>query len=345
MDYGKILKEGWRITWETKFLWLLGFLAALGGNTISGNGSGGGNTNFGNFGGSGSPSGGGSSDFETFIEDFFNTGTIPSGFEETIGAVIGIFAAIFICFFCFFLIMYFVRFIAESGLIQAAFDIANGQPSNFSQAFSAGRPFMIPMFGMRLILAIPTLVVITIGLIGGAVTAAQSIASFENNPEAIFGAFGFFGIVMGCFLCLIIPYSIFVSLIYPLAQRGMVLRGMRAMDSIRHGWETLKNNIGEMLLLGVIYVALGIAVGIVSAIILIPIVLAFAAPMFLTLANNNFDFTAVGAGQYGLIGIGFFVIILVSSAINAVAVTFRSSSFTLAYIEFMNKSKLQAKGQ
>ena len=38
MDYGKILRRAWEITWRWKVLWLLGFLAALG----NGGGGGGG---------------------------------------------------------------------------------------------------------------------------------------------------------------------------------------------------------------------------------------------------------------------------------------------------------------
>jgi len=31
MNYGDTLKRGWQLTWNNKWLWLLGFLAALGG--------------------------------------------------------------------------------------------------------------------------------------------------------------------------------------------------------------------------------------------------------------------------------------------------------------------------
>ena len=29
MDYGEIITRAWNITWKNKFLWVLGFLAAL----------------------------------------------------------------------------------------------------------------------------------------------------------------------------------------------------------------------------------------------------------------------------------------------------------------------------
>ena len=39
MDYGKVLGRAWQITWRWKALWLLGFLASLGGGGgMGGNG-------------------------------------------------------------------------------------------------------------------------------------------------------------------------------------------------------------------------------------------------------------------------------------------------------------------
>ncbi|MEM7800163.1 MAG: hypothetical protein AAF633_13300 [Chloroflexota bacterium] len=63
MDYGKIFQRGITIVWEHKFLWILGFLAAIGGSSASATNNAQFNTNF-NF----PTSGGGSSDFNE--EDF-----------------------------------------------------------------------------------------------------------------------------------------------------------------------------------------------------------------------------------------------------------------------------------
>ena len=43
MDYGKLFRRGWEIVWQNKYLFILGFLAALGGG---GGGNSGSNFNY-----------------------------------------------------------------------------------------------------------------------------------------------------------------------------------------------------------------------------------------------------------------------------------------------------------
>ena len=305
--------------------------------------AGGGNANFNNFGGSGGSSGSsgsgttGASDIETFFEELA-TGNFDSIPWETLSTVIGIIASVVLCLILFSFVMYFIRFIAESGMIQAAFDVSNGQQSSFKQAFASGRPFLIPMFGMRLLLSSPFIALIIIMMIGGAVVGIQGVNG--GDQEALL-ATGF--VILGCLVCLMVPLNLLTSILYPVAQRGMVLRGMGITDSIRHAWETFRNNLGEMLLLALIFTILGMVVGVISAIILVPILLGSGAPLFLALISNDMDFSAVNPSLYGLLGLGFIAMIIVGAAINAFGVSYRSATFTVAYIEFMDKAKLQSK--
>ena len=46
MDYGNLLKRSWDIVWHNKFLFILGFLAALGSGGTNGNRGGQGNFNY-----------------------------------------------------------------------------------------------------------------------------------------------------------------------------------------------------------------------------------------------------------------------------------------------------------
>ena len=343
MNYSDILKQSWHIIWQNKFFWILGLLAALGGSSVSGSAQFNGNsfnnisTPSGTSGTSGSSGSGDFTEFETLLEELGvgNFNNIP---WDTIGPVVGILASIILCLMLFKLIMYFIRFIAESGMIQAAFNIANGQESDFRRAFAAGRPFVFPMFGMRLLLSLPILIVILVMLIVGAAVVAQMATA--GDPMAAGTTMLAFAPLAGCVICLMVPISLFTSLLYPVAQRGMVLRGMGAVDSLRHAWYILKNNIGDMLLLGFIFVVLGLVIGIIAAIIAVPILIASGAPLFFALATNNFDFSAVSSALYVLIGVGFLVMILISACVNAIAVSYRSTAFTLAYIEFANKAKL-----
>lgn len=322
MDYGDLLKRGWRITWNNKWLWILGFLAALGGNSSSG---GGGNSNFGVSGDNSFFNEGNMS--PEAMEGFENFGRmIESGeFMASLGAIF--FVAI-CCLFLFFFIMWFVRLVAEAGLIQAAVDIEYGEKTTFQKAFSDGSQYMGKFFGLNVILWIVPIVIFLI--IGG--IAAAAVASGGEDMAFLF-------ICLVPLICLFIPYSIIVSLLYPIAQRGVVLQKLGVMDSLRHGWEILKANVGEVLLIALIFFAVSIGFGIVAAVVVVPVLLATVFP-----AGYNFFTSGPQAVSSALIALavgGVILSIILGSIVNAVMITFRSSTFTLAYLQFTGKAKVE----
>ncbi|MCB0035568.1 MAG: hypothetical protein KDE51_16160 [Anaerolineales bacterium] len=317
MDYGDLLKRGWRITWNNKWLWILGFLAALGGN--GGNG-GGGNANF-----SGSGNDFGNMDPET-MDQFGEFGRMLESGElwAQIGAII--FVAI-CCLAIFFIIMWFVRLVAEAGLIQAAVDIEYGEKTSFQKAFSDGSQYIGKLFGVNVVLwLIPAAIAMIIGIIA----AAVAVSGGEESAAMI----------LICFVplaCLLIPYAIIVSIIYPIAQRGVVLQKLGVMDSIKHGWQILKAHVGEILLIGLIFIAVGIGFGLVTAAVVLPVALATMGPAGYALFANGFE--AVSGSLISLAVFGVFLVMVLGSIINAVMIVFRSSTFTLAYLEFTGKEK------
>jgi hypothetical protein len=121
------------------------------------------------------------------------------------------------------------------------------------------------------------------------------------------------------------------------AQRGVVLQKMGVMDSIKHGWAILKAHVGEMLLLGLIFMAVGIGFGIVTAIVVVPAALATMGPAGYAFFANGAE--ALSASLITLAVFGVFLIMILGSLVNAVMIVFRSSTFTLAYLEFTGKEK------
>ncbi|MEM8862278.1 MAG: hypothetical protein AAGD96_28510 [Chloroflexota bacterium] len=327
MDYGDIFKRGFLHTWNNKFLYLLGFLAALGGS--GGGGGGGGNFNTGNLGGT--PGGGGSSEIEDFIREF---GLEPANMESFVTGLIGAVAVVVCILVVLRIVLWFVRMIAEAGMIQAVVDLENGIESNFRKAFGEGRPFLMTIFISKLIFwGLPiVLIIISLGLFLIPIFSA----GFTTTPSFDETLFAWF-IPFFCVICLLVPYGLVVNLIFPLAQRGIVLKGMDALESVGYGWETLKSNLSDILILAFLYTVVGFIVGIISLIIIGPIILATGWPVLSSIFHGSIP----SGGAIALLGVGILAAIIIGSIVNAVFIAFRSSSFTLAYIQLDGKSLIK----
>lgn len=340
MDYGEIIKRGWRVTWENKFLWLLGFIAALGGS-----GGSGGNVNFnGNFPVSGS-GGSGSSSSSASPLDPETTAQVERWLsDETLWAQIGTIVFVFVCCFTlFFVVLWFLRLAAEAGMIRAVVEIEQGQKMSFGQAFSAGSQYLGKLFGVNMVLKfLPWLAFMGLFVCGffavGGSAIFSAIGSNEPNlvAEELITALGALTFVLFCVGCFYAIFLLVVRFVYPFAQRGVVLKGLGVMDSIRHGWRVLKKNFAEIFLLGLLFVAIGIAVSMVVAMFVLPIVFISFMPLGMAL----FESGTASPALFVMGGLGIVAAMVLGSLINSVMIAFRSSTFTLAYLEFEDGKKL-----
>lgn len=329
MDYGKLLSRGWEIVWNFKFLFFLGLLSACGGNSLSG----GPNFNFSfpsNFGGGSSTS---PTPFPGEVEQFFGElerffeqgGPLPTVFETAATLVV-----VGICgLFLFFLIFFVIRQIAEAGLISATNAIDNGQKVDFRTAFNAGYQHWLSFLGQIIILALPQLLLFTLfGVIGLVIFTS---ATSSSNPNVVVEDLIPIGITfLVCTICLIVPYSLFTSLLRPLGQRAVVLQDMGAWAGLKHGWSVLRENTLDVFLLALIYVVLGFLVGIVLGIVGAAVLLATVAPIFFSLIGGG----EIGGVQIGAAVVGFVIITIFGLIVNGLGVTYRSVTFTLAYMHF-----------
>lgn len=319
MDYGDIFKRGFLITWNNKFLYLLGFLAALGG---SGGGGGGGGGNF-NTGGNFSTSPDDFSEFEDFFRGF---GIDPSNFEAMIASIVGAVIAVFCILAIIGIILWFIRLIAEAGMIQAVADLETGVKTNFKKAFADGRPYMMKFFMTRLIIfAIP---IILIFAAGAAIFFPLIVSGGDVNES-----FALWFIPLVCLICLFIPYNLVMSIVYPIAQRGMVFKGMDAMESIKYGWGLLKEKTSDILILALLFTVMGFVVGIVSAIVAIPVLLGTGWPVISAFMSGEMP----SGGSFALLGVGILLMMIVGAIVNSIYISFRSASFTLAYLQLEGK--------
>jgi hypothetical protein len=319
MDYGKLLSRAWNIVWNHKFMIVLGFLAALG--------AGGGGTNF---------------NFNLGGRDL----DLPPGAAQEVERMltdVSRFLPIIIGGGCLLLllglILWLVRLVAQAGMIDAAARLDAGEKMNFGRAFSAGTAKLLPMAGLTLvlyavfvILAIVTLIAVFF-TVGAAVAGA--LAGTEPEWEALLGGFSLAALCIGLLVCLSVPLYVIVSVIYPFAQRGLVLQDLGVMAAISHGWNVIRSNLGDVLLLIVLFVFLQLVVGVLAALVIMPLAFVVMAPVIFNMLASG----TVGVGSVlTLIGGGICLGIL-GAIINAILVAFRSTTVTLAYQEFLLRAE------
>lgn len=312
MDYGELFSRAWRIVWHNKFMLVLGFLAALGATS----------TNSFNY--------------------RFNLEDLPPGFETRIEPFMASFLPIIITLACLALFvtlfLWLLRLTAQAGLISAASRLDLGEEVSFGEAISSGIGKLGKMVGINLLLygpfAILVAVLIGVGLVLGLAAFGASLpGSEEDIMSVIAGSLVLFAACIVLFLCLLFPIWLVLTVIYPFAQRGAVLQDLGVVDSIGHGWQVVKSNLGDVILLVIIFLVLGIGFGIVVALLMIPLAFLSFTPILVDVLMNG----SFAPGNLVLLFCGGLIFGVIVAALNAILVSFRSASVTLAYQKFVEK--------
>jgi hypothetical protein len=310
MDYGKILSRAWNIVWENKWLFVLGFLAALG----SSGGSGGGSSNF------RSPA----------------PGDLGSEFSGDFGRVFGQLAPFIIGLVCFFfllaIVLWLLRLVGEAGMIASVDRIEAGQKLALRDGFRAGTSYLKSMVGLSLVLYAPFILA---GLIITVVAISFVITGLGGGEELAASSFGLAALCLIPLACILAIAGLIVAFVYPMAQRGIIIEGLGVMDGIRRGWQLLRENLVEIFLLALIFVVVGIIVGIATVIIALPLALLFILPVVFTAVEGGTAFTA-GTIILGVLGVITFI--LLAAAISSIVRAFQSAAFTLGYHHWTGKA-------
>lgn len=305
MDYMDMLKRGWAITWDNKYLWILGFLAALGsGNSVA--------------------------NYTTGSDDFAATmdpamiGALAAGVAAAscVGVIIGI-------------IIWLVSMAAKAGLIESVARIELAKPlDGFGQAFRLGWGKVWRMAGLTLLLfgvvILAVLLLIFLFILSGGAFAAL-FSGGEDATGTLFAGLGILGLCLLGLLCLLIPVFIALNFVYAFAMRGLVLRDLGVTDSIRHGYQVLRDNLGPILMLALAFLLFNIIALVITAAILVPLGLGVGIPLAL-LSGSDATFL-----QGLLTVLGVVAATVVAAIISMIIVTWQSSTFTLAYLEFTGR--------
>lgn len=334
MDYGNIFRRAWHVIWNHKFMLVLGFLAALG------SGGGGGN----NFNYQMNSSDFESLPFESVPELSQNIDAIVAGIAAASAIIAGL-----ICFlFVLAIVLWLVRLTAQAGMIDAAYRLDAGEKVTFGEAISAGWQKLWQMVGLNIVLFGIFFLLAVVGLVvflaatGVGIGASAAGASAMQSDGEIFGLLSGLGVglvgLICCLMCVFVLVAIVVSVIYPFAQRAIVLEQMGVIESIGRGWRVIRDNLSEVIVLVLIFLVLGFLVAAITFAVFLPVAaLAFGPTVIRLLSGGTFEAVDIVFALGGLLCMGIF-----GAAINAIFVSFRSTVVTLAYGEFTGKQPVKA---
>ncbi len=271
MEIGALLKRGFAVWWRYKVLWGLGILLAL-----VGRGGYGVTINFGVSDPSQPPDEAMSRLLLAFIPDNLTPDTVM-GWVLSLGLI-----ALVV-----WLVMLFVGSIVEgAAIVQTDLLDQRGQ-FDVSNSFAAGVSRMVPLALMDLLLALPGLVV-GIGILvafGAVVTSVLTMVS--DGPSASMLGLGVLTIV-AIIICLAVPiglWGLFLAVFRPLAARACVLEGQGPVASIKRGWQVLRRNVGQAVVVWLVTFGIGLVYS-------LPVGAIAGALLFATGANPVTSFGA-----------------------------------------------------
>jgi hypothetical protein len=256
MDFGELLSRAWDILWNNKFLILLGVLVAWGSRGCG---------NF-NVPGDDGPSGVQQpfAEYEEFKEfDFDEYGVPQEDLEDIFGPLetaLALGAVAAVALICVVIVvgiaLWVAGLVARGGLIAGVDEIETVGASSFGQAWRAGWQKGWRLFGIGLIPAIPWIVLVLVVLAYSLAYYFEG-AGLDETTLAAAGT-GMF-VVVGTTICLVVLVSLVLELLRVMANRACMLEDTGVFESYRRGWEVLRENLGQGVILALIQ--LGIQIG------------------------------------------------------------------------------------
>ena len=295
-----LFKRSWSILWRNKTLWVFGLLAALSGGGL--------NLNFN-------------------LGDVRPVTDLPPGARALLRELLsGIdLAPLIVAGLILTAITFLLATFAEATLISMVNRIADGQPVSVGEGAQAGARRFLPLLLTRFLLALPLLII-------GILAARSFFSAFSSLLTEIddlsFGL-GELGAVTAlgglAFLIGLLTFAVSIS-----AERAVVLDEMPVWSAIVRGWRLLWSKFADYFSIALIFLVLAIAIGILFACAILPILFAGIIPSLEQLRPgiNVFTFAAP------LVGPPVIVLLLIGLIIGSLVAVFASSVWTLAYREW-----------
>jgi hypothetical protein len=295
VDVGAILSRAFQVTFKNPVLWLLGFLVAILSNNFN-------------------------TTYQFNAADF----TPNSALGSSILALVILLLVI---------ALFILRAAFEGGLIAAADRGAQDAHPTFREAWQTGRARVWRVLTLNLIFA-AFVILLVLGLIalalltvGGAILGGVFAGGAQNLPEAsrIAAGIGWALFGLGVIALVAVPVAFILTTVTQFAQRAAVLDDQPVGTAWSTGWQLLRANLGNVILVVLAQIAVNILAGIISA----AIIGAIAAPAVLALI--------LGAGQSQtlvyilLVAVLVLIALAISGVLLSLPTAWNSTLWTLFY--------------
>ena len=296
LDYGNLLSRAWQITWKHKVLWIFGILAGLG--------NGGGPPGDGGNNDGGRPSSGfefGYPQFDQWINQIDQAALVA--------IVLGL-----ICLALLIAVaLIALQVIGRGGLIGGVLKADADQAVTFGETWQVGVSKFWTLFLIGLIPGLVSLLLAIIVIAPGVILSVLTLG------------LGFLCLIP--LVCLLAIGGVILNIIAYFAQIAAVAENLGVLDALRRAWAVITANVGNIVVLGLIVIAVGFFAGLIIA---LPILLTIV-PAVIAVVGFAGESQVVGYG-----GLAFalaccalyFPILLVLSGILQTWVT---ATWTLAY--------------
>jgi hypothetical protein len=299
MDFGKVLRESWNLTWRYKVLWWFGLLASCaGGFNFGGGGSG-------NFDSRSSGDFGPETEraFEQFSQQWQqfvdNGGLAIIAVLVCVGVLLG-------------LLFWAIGVFGRVGLIKGALNAQAGAPVGFRSVAKEVWPMMGQALGLNFVLGLLpfalALLLVVVGLAVGIATLGIGL------------------ICLVPLLCLLVPIFILYGTYIEMANTALVASRRGIGDALSEAWELLRNNLGSLI--GMILI-LGLGGALVSVILAAPLLAAIAPIVFTVTQQGEQALSAMVPWIIALVVIAVPVYLLAGTILR----TYAQNAWTLTYLE------------
>ncbi|MCX6017577.1 MAG: hypothetical protein NTZ50_03595 [Chloroflexi bacterium] len=320
MNYINTIKRAFRIAWTHKSLWLLGFLAAL-----SGGGGGGGNLNI--------PSNQRNTDtLPGWMDNSELSNQVARWFDQNSGLVLAAICGLLCVLLVLWIVTLILSEIGHGGLIANVDRIEHGENPGFGDGWRAGSARLRTLVGLRLLLAIPGILlglifaaILVIGVVG--IAGSTGTRSSESMFTTMMGA-GLVGILcVGIpLLCIFVIYGILVGILETFGRRAIMINGLGAVDGLKRGWAVFRSRIGDSIVLAILMAVVGFVIGLIIAVPL----LIFGVSTVATAVMSD----QMSTIPWALIAVGILTTIVIAIVLGSFITAVDSTLWTLAYREF-----------
>ncbi len=301
MDYTKILKRAWEITWRHKALWLFGFLLAL----VGGGGGGG---------------GGRGAQYVTGAGDQLRPGWIL----VTVLLLLIIVLVLVV-------VSVIVAHLSRAALIGMVREVEETGNTSVRSGWRMGWSRFLPLFAIDLVINIPVAIAAFVLIVLGLSPLLLLLA--QRRILAILA------IVLTVLLMLVfgilLVVGLVLSVVRELAYRQCVLERKGVLDCIRDAYRMGRENLRHVGVVWLLLFGINLAVGIVLMPLFLLVVAIAAGPALVVYGVTEALAPALVVGiPLGILGILFLALL------GGIHQVFRSATWTLAYLELQARDNL-----